>query len=549
MLSVPKPGADYVRVLRQAEAQIRGKICAWYAGEVVRNTALADLLERLETIVQEMSLSGWQLVMAFLTQLSGNCRRIVCRHRLFDNPEDFGRAVRDAAEEGMRAAGGEEGRLFLQESCDLLEGGYLECFILLVYPGDSARLGAVRELRECLAIAEVRASATWQGFAFGYYLSGIREFSAQGQDFSGPEDFIARISALRESDFRAYADFAAASLSDIAVLSAIIRDPGFRSFAGILRNAGTPAVFTEDHLYFGSSSDFADYAERLIRDGDYSRLRYLFKRYHCALRMLDTGYWKSGIFDRIARELEGSGGFGAMFSGLLEKLSPSPSIWNTGHIVVSDTFLSAPKRVSGFFPEYHSSDYVPLGTWEQEEGSPAPIEWMVLEVTRDYALLLSRQGLEVRSLHENAEVTRWKDSSLCRWLNTEFLARAFSDDDRKLLFTDRSLPDPVFLISVREFRMIPITLARGMFGYREGERTGNRNSGNEPMFWQRLCSPTPHAFKGNPELSRDRRFAPWWLREPAGAGSFSAILSDGSVSALPADTAGIMVRPAVRLKL
>ena len=265
--------------------------------------------------------------------------------------------------------------------------------------------------------------------------------------------------------------------------------------------------------------------------------------------MLDTGYWKSGIFDRIARELEGSGGFGAMFSGLLEKLSPRPSIWNTGHIVVSDTFLSAPKRVSGFFPEYHSSDYVPLGTWEQEEGSPDPIEWMVLEVTRDYALLLSRQGLEVRSLHENAEVTRWKDSSLCRWLNTEFLARAFSDDDRKLLFTDRSLPDPVFLISVREFRMIPITLARGMFGYREGERTGNRNSGNEPMFWQRLCSPTPHAFKGNPELSRDRRFAPWWLREPAGAGSFSAILSDGSVSALPADTAGILVRPAVRLKL
>ena len=55
-----------------------------------------------------------------------------------------------------------------------------------------------------------------------------------------------------------------------------------------------------------------------------------------------------------------------------------------------------------------------------------PIEWMVLEVQGNKALLFSKYGLETRAYNSKRTYTTWETSDMREWLNDTFLNRAFS---------------------------------------------------------------------------------------------------------------------------
>ncbi len=77
--------------------------------------------------------------------------------------------------------------------------------------------------------------------------------------------------------------------------------------------------------------------------------------------------------------------------------------------------------------QFEIGSYVTFGRYPQNNGdTPEPIEWLVLDNDETSALLVSRYCLDLRKFHhENGDVS-WNCCDLRRWLNGEFLQRAFS---------------------------------------------------------------------------------------------------------------------------
>lgn len=83
-----------------------------------------------------------------------------------------------------------------------------------------------------------------------------------------------------------------------------------------------------------------------------------------------------------------------------------------------------------------AGDHVTFGTYPQttEGNDQTPIEWVVLSIRDDQALLLSRYCLDAQPMHHDwGFFTHWKDCDLRIWLNDEFYNTAFSPEDQSAI--------------------------------------------------------------------------------------------------------------------
>lgn len=83
---------------------------------------------------------------------------------------------------------------------------------------------------------------------------------------------------------------------------------------------------------------------------------------------------------------------------------------------------------------------VTFGHYEQDNdltNGPEAIEWIVLDVSGDKVLLLSKYGLDAKQYHKAYVGITWEKCSLRDWLNNEFLNEAFTDEEQTaILLTD-----------------------------------------------------------------------------------------------------------------
>lgn len=76
--------------------------------------------------------------------------------------------------------------------------------------------------------------------------------------------------------------------------------------------------------------------------------------------------------------------------------------------------------------EYKKGDIIRIGKYGGQ-----PVEWMVLDVDNNKALLISKKILDIKPYNlDNSGVT-WESCSLRRYLNTDFLETVFSNDEKK----------------------------------------------------------------------------------------------------------------------
>ncbi len=204
---------------------------------------------------------------------------------------------------------------------------------------------------------------------------------------------------------------------------------------------------------------------------------------------------------------------------------------------------------------------VTFGRYEQD-GNPdngqEKIEWIVLDVQKERSLLLSRYCLDTKSYHAKGKNITWKDSTLRKWLNSDFLNTAFVPEEQEIIAVTavdnsrkqgwqkwkktkggKNTKDRVFLLSCAEAdRYLDVAF-------------------NGPINLNSCAEPTPYAVEKGAYCealreanSPDTRYAWWWLRSPgyvqnaaAGVGG-SGTLLDSSVSWEEA-----CVRPALWVKL
>ena len=192
-------------------------------------------------------------------------------------------------------------------------------------------------------------------------------------------------------------------------------------------------------------------------------------------------------------------------------------------------------------------DSITFGRYPQTSSGKdsTPIEWLVLDVQDGKALLISRFGLDTQMYNNGLRDVTWETCSLRKWLNGEFMAAAFTEEEKMALllteinnsgsqgyggyavYSGRNTLDTVFLLSYQE-----------TWSYFQTEDS-------------RLCIPTQYAiacgaYTNNTILKNGKVTSWWWLRSP-GNYQYSAIFvyHDGTRHYGRVQTDSVCVRPAV----
>lgn len=167
-------------------------------------------------------------------------------------------------------------------------------------------------------------------------------------------------------------------------------------------------------------------------------------------------------------------------------------------------------------PDIKVGDTIEFGEYEKDQ-----IEWKVLDVQGNKALLISKYGLDCKAYNDDYKAVTWEDCSLRKWLNDDFYNKAFTDKTKKIIIesavTAEKNPkygtaagndtmDKLFLLSISE--------------------TEKYFKSNE----DRKCKPTAYAIKNGVSVNNSNDNCWWWLRSPGYNSNFSAlVISDGVV--------------------
>ncbi len=189
-----------------------------------------------------------------------------------------------------------------------------------------------------------------------------------------------------------------------------------------------------------------------------------------------------------------------------------------------------------------TGDMITFGRFEQDNNrnnGKEAIEWQVLSVVNDRALLISRYALEARAYNDKSENITWENCTLRKWLNGDFYNDAFSSSEKGQIVqvtnqnpinpdygTDGGKPttDKIFLLSIDEVKQ--------------------NFSDSESLH----CQATDHAIANGVDSS----YFWWWLRSPGSRFNTAAgVSSYGDLSTIGGgvDSSVDAVRPVLWMKL
>ena len=190
--------------------------------------------------------------------------------------------------------------------------------------------------------------------------------------------------------------------------------------------------------------------------------------------------------------------------------------------------------------------YIVLGKYPQgANGEVKPIEWKILDIKDDAALVVSRCALSTGRYDRGSDkYVPWESCSLRRWMNYPFFNGAFSEEEKEIILCslvcngiDQGNPafgrsggadtsDRIFLLS-----------------YAEAEKLFSSDG-------DRLCIPTPYAIRLGAYADEDTQGGEAWLRSPGNDDySVSVISPYGNLSCDGPDGSMSVVRPAMRIRI
>lgn len=177
-------------------------------------------------------------------------------------------------------------------------------------------------------------------------------------------------------------------------------------------------------------------------------------------------------------------------------------------------------------PKVRIGDIIKFGCYEQDNdisNGEEPIEWLVLDIQDDKALVVSQYALDCRAV--NTSLGHWGTCSLRSWLKKNFLKSAFTQQDRELIAQDQ-----VFLLSSSEVK-----------NYFASDK-------------KRRCVPTAYALAQGAEINSEYGTVAWWLRSTTGDGKFHYVKYNGEVKTSSswhhyANSSPLPIRPAMWISL
>lgn len=158
-------------------------------------------------------------------------------------------------------------------------------------------------------------------------------------------------------------------------------------------------------------------------------------------------------------------------------------------------------------------DHIIFGNYPQNGNSPEPIEWRVLDVQGDKALMISEYLLDTHKFDDDNN--DWESSEIRAWLNSDFYNTAFSESEKYRVQTvknnnsdyseyGKDTEDKVFCLSIEETEK-----------YFKDEK-------------DRRAAPTSYAIKHGawisdyPTIDNGMEVGVWWLRSPGWSAGLAA---------------------------
>ena len=71
--------------------------------------------------------------------------------------------------------------------------------------------------------------------------------------------------------------------------------------------------------------------------------------------------------------------------------------------------------------------------FQDSDSNKSPIEWLVLDVQGNEALIVSKYALDCKQYHKRWNGITWEACELRTWLNNDFIKSAFSDEETKMI--------------------------------------------------------------------------------------------------------------------
>lgn len=185
----------------------------------------------------------------------------------------------------------------------------------------------------------------------------------------------------------------------------------------------------------------------------------------------------------------------------------------------------------------------------KEDNGPEDIEWLVIGSYKNQLLLMSKYCLDAKAFNDEYVAITWENSTLRKWLNSEFLKAAFSAEEQKMImlknlenpnttFANVSIPgghntkDKVFLLSYAEANVYANTKALS------------------------IAQPTAYAIANGAYINSATNNCWWWLRSPgpknlnAAHANITEEMDDlYSVLGVQVDKANHAVRPCIWVDL
>ncbi len=173
------------------------------------------------------------------------------------------------------------------------------------------------------------------------------------------------------------------------------------------------------------------------------------------------------------------------------------------------------KSMDGAVPELNlqKGDYFYLGAYEQDnraETGKDAIEWQVIAVEGNRALVISTYALETLPYHEENTSVTWETSYIRSWLNGEFINKAFTPKQQEII-----LPSNVSNSKVNSF------------GIHGGNDTVDKVfllslEEAESCFDENIHRETKTTVAASTKLDGSCH---WWLRSPGSTGNEAAYVA------------------------
>lgn len=215
------------------------------------------------------------------------------------------------------------------------------------------------------------------------------------------------------------------------------------------------------------------------------------------------------------------------------------------------------------FSDVNVGDVIEFGSYEQDNNKDnglEAIEWYVIDIKNDCAVLLSVYALDCKKYHDTNESVTWETCSLRMWLNDNFYNEAFSINEKCIMrltnLDNNSNPDSgisggnstqdrVFILSyddaVNYFNADIIASSSNTYDYHLS------------------CVPTPYAERQGAEKYDNRSFLDpnndttcmYWLRTVGGSQDKAIDMYIGFISVLGSDVDSEKhgVRPCIVINL